>query len=257
MSSLHGHFVWYELLTTDPKAAEAFYRGVLGWRARDSGLPDRSYTLLSVGESDMGGLMMLPPDACAAGAKPSWSGYVAVDDADAYAARIKKAGGAIHHGPEDIPGVGRFAVTTDLHGAKFNIIRGFSDAPPQPPAPGTPGHVGWRELHAGNLDSAFAFYAGLFGWTKAEAMDMGPMGIYQLFAIDGVPSGGMMTRTKDMPVPAWLYYFNVDHIDAGAKRVTDGGGRILHGPHEVPGGSWIVQCRDPQDAMFALVGPRR
>ena len=257
MSSLHGHFVWYELLTTDPKAAEAFYRGVLGWRARDSGLPDRSYTLLSVGESDMGGLMMLPPDACAAGAKPNWSGYVAVDDADAYAARIKQAGGAIHHGPGDIPGVGRFAVTTDLHGAKFNIIRGFSDAPPQPPAPGTPGHVGWRELHAGNLDSAFAFYAGLFGWTKAEAMDMGPMGIYQLFAIDGVPSGGMMTKTKDMPAPTWLYYFNVDDIDAGATRVTDSGGRILHGPHEVPGGSWIVQCRDPQDAMFALVGPRR
>ena len=257
MSSLHGHFVWYELLTTDPKAAEAFYRGVLGWRARDSGLPDRSYTLLSVGESDMGGLMMLPPDACAAGAKPNWSGYVAVDDADAYAARIKQAGGAIHHGPEDIPGVGRFAVTTDLHGAKFNIIRGFSDAPPQPPAPGTPGHVGWRELHAGNLDSAFAFYAGLFGWTKAEAMDMGPMGIYQLFAIDSVPSGGMMTRTKEMPAPTWLYYFNVDDIDAGAKRVTDGGGRTLHGPLEVPGERWIVQCGDPQGAMFALLGPRR
>ena len=35
--------------------------------------------------------------------------------------------------------------------------------------------------------SAFAFYSGLFGWTKAEAMDMGPMGIYQIFAIDGEP----------------------------------------------------------------------
>src|SRR5258706_14277217 len=144
MSSLHGSFVWYELLTTDPKAAEAFYRGVLGWRARDSGLPDRSYTLLSVGESDMGGLMMLPPDACAAGAKPNWSGYVAVDDADAYAARIKQAGGAIPPGPEDIPGGGRFAVTTDPHRAKFNIIRGFSHPPPPPPPPGPPGPLGWR-----------------------------------------------------------------------------------------------------------------
>src|ERR1700730_3575616 len=93
MSSLHGHFVWYELLTTDPKAAEPFYRGVLGWRARDSGLPDRSYSLLSVGASDMGGLMMLPPDACAAGAKPNWSGYVAGDGVEACAARSKKGGG--------------------------------------------------------------------------------------------------------------------------------------------------------------------
>jgi uncharacterized protein len=29
------------------------------------------------------------------------------------------------------------------------------------------------------------------------------------------------------------------------------------GPHEVPGGSWIMQGVDPQGAMFALVAPRR
>ena len=34
------------------------------------------------------------------------------------------------------------------------------------------------------------------------------------------------------------------------------GGKIINGPMEVPGGSWIVQCKDPQGAMFALVGPR-
>jgi hypothetical protein len=56
-------------------------------------------------------------------------------------------------------------------------------------APGTPGHVGWHELHADNLESSFAFYADLFGWTKAEAVDMGPMGIYQTFATDGAPCG--------------------------------------------------------------------
>jgi predicted enzyme related to lactoylglutathione lyase len=257
MSSLHGTFIWYDLMTTDPKAAEAFYRGVLGWRAQDSGVPDRSYTILSVGETNIGGLMALRPDACAAGARPGWTGYVAVDDVDAYAARVKQAGGAIHHGPEDIPGVARFAVVADPHGARLNIIKGFSDAKPQPPAPGTPGHVGWRELHAGDGPSAFAFYSGLFGWTKDEAMDMGPMGIYQLFAIGGVPSGGMMTKTKEMPAPTWLYYVNVDDIDAAAARVKDGGGEILHGPLEVPGGSWIVQCGDPQGAMFALLGPRR
>jgi uncharacterized protein len=26
---------------------------------------------------------------------------------------------------------------------------------------------------------------------------------------------------------------------------------------QVPGGSWIVQCRDPQGAMFAMMGPKR
>jgi predicted enzyme related to lactoylglutathione lyase len=126
------------------------------------------------------------------------------------------------------------------------------------PAPaGTPGHIGWRELHAGEREGAFAFYSGQFGWTKAEAIDMGPMGVYQIFAIDGAQAGGMMTKTPQTPTPFWLYYFNVAAVDAAMARVTDGGGQVLNGPHQVPGGSWIVQCFDPQGAMFALVGSKR
>jgi predicted enzyme related to lactoylglutathione lyase len=257
MSSLHGTFIWYDLMTTDTKAAEAFYRGVLGWRTQDSGVPGRSYTILSVGETRLGGLMALPAEASAAGARPVWSGYIAVDDVDAYAARVKQAGGSICRGPEDIPGVARFAMTSDPHGAAFFIIKGFSSETPQFPAFGTPGHVGWRELYAGDLESAFAFYSGLFGWTKDQAVDMGPMGTYQLFAVGGAPAGGMMTKPPTIPRPFWLYYFNVDDIEAGTARVKDHGGQILHGPMEVPGGSWIVQCSDPQGAMFALTGPRR
>jgi predicted enzyme related to lactoylglutathione lyase len=86
---------------------------------------------------------------------------------------------------------------------------------------------------------------------------MGPMGIYQLFATRDVPVGGMMTRNDAIPAPVWLYYFNVDEIGAAVARVTDAGGQVLNGPHQVPGGSWIAQCRDPQGAMFAMVGPDR
>ena len=45
-------------------------------------------------------------------------------------------------------------------------------------------------------------------------------------------------------------------IDAAADRVTAGGGTILNGPMEVPGGAWIIQASDPQGAMFALVGSK-
>jgi len=257
MSSSQGTFVWYDVMTTDSKAAETFYRDVVGWRTQDSGLSDRSYTILSVGETPIGGLMPLPAEARAAGAQPVWSGYVAVDDVDAMAAKVKGAGGSIHRAPEDIPGIGRFAYVADPHGAGFILFKGASSAQPQPPAPGTPGHVGWRELHAGDGPAAFAFYSKLFGWTKGEAMDMGPMGVYQLFAIGGVPSGGMMTKNAAMPKPTWLYYFNVDDIEAAGARVKDKKGQVLNGPMAVPGGSWIIQCRDPQGAMFALLGPKR
>ncbi len=85
---------------------------------------------------------------------------------------------------------------------------------------------------------------------------MGPMGTYQLFAAGGEAIGGMMTKPAQIPSPAWLFYFIVPEIDAAAARATDRGGQVLNGPMQVPGGGWIVQCTDPQGAMFALVGNR-
>jgi len=257
MAANQGKFVWYELMTSDSKAAESFYRSAIGWDTKDSGMADRSYTLLSAGPTMVAGLMPIPEEARVMGARPAWIGYIGVDDVDACVARLKTAGGSVHRAPDDIPGIGRFAVVADPHGAAFILFKGAGGEAPAPAAPGTPAHIGWHELHAGDCESAFAFYAGLFGWTRAEAIDMGPMGVYQTFATGGVPVGGIMTRTSETPVPFWLYYFNVEAIDAAVARVGKAGGRMVNGPHQVPGGSWIAQCIDPQGAMFAMVGPKR
>ncbi|HXW70122.1 MAG TPA: VOC family protein [Methylocella sp.] len=256
MTDYLGRFVWYDVMTTNVEAAEIFYCGVLGWDAKDSGMIDRKYSLFSAGPAIVAGLMPIPKEGAARGLQPAWSGYIAVDDADIYAERVKAAGGTIHRPPEDIPGVGRFSVAADPHGAVFILFEPASDEP-RPLAPaGTPGHLGWHELHAGNLEDAFAFYSGLFGWTKSDAIDMGPMGTYQLFAIHGSQAGGMMTKSPQTPAPFWLYYFNVDTVEAAMARATDGGGQIIHGPMQVPGGRWIAHCLDPQGAIFAVVGPK-
>lgn len=258
MSTSNGKFVWYELMTTDALAAQAFYSEVIGWKAQDAGMPGMAYTLLLAGETMIGGLMTLPPEACAMGARPGWIGYVAVADVDAAARRFAEAGGVIHRAGADIPGVGRFAVVADPHGATLVLFKGSSDAQPAQPPAGTPGHIGWHELHAGDQASAMAFYAGQFGWTKADALDMGELGVYQLFTTgDGPAVGGMMTRTPDMPVPMWLYYVNVEDIDGALARVSANGGQVCMGPHQVPGGDWIAQCLDPQGALFAMVAPAR
>jgi len=256
MPKANGKFVWYDVMTTDTKAAETFYRRVMGWNAQDSGMADRSYTLLSAGSTMVGGLMPIPEDARKAGIPPAWMGYIGVDDVDAYAGRVWTAGGAIHRAPEDIPGVGRFAVAADPHGAGFILFTPNSDQQPAQVPPGTPGHIGWHELYAGDRENAFAFYSGLFGWTKAEAVET-PVGLYQTFATGDAPVGGMMTKPPHMPSSGWLYYFNVDACDAAIGRVQDNGGQVLHGPVPVPGGSWITQCRDPQGAMFAMVACKR
>lgn len=257
MSNSTGRFVWYELMTTDSKAAEGFYRDVVGWGARDASMPNMSYTLFSVDEDAVAGSMALPQEACDAGARPGWIGYVAVDDVDARAAQVARAGGSVHRPPDDIPSVGRFAVVADPQGATLALFKAANGDGPPSAAPGTPGHAGWRELMAAEWQAAFDFYADLFGWTKAEPFDMGPMGIYQLFAQGGETIGGMMTKPEAVPAPIWRYYFNVEGIDAAKARVEAGGGQVLHGPVEVPGGSWIVQSLDPQGAMFGLLAPRR
>jgi uncharacterized protein len=59
-----------------------------------------------------------------------------------------------------------------------------------------------------------------------------------------------------MPMPAWLFYFTVGDIDVAVEKVKAGGGMVLNGPMEVPGGAWIIQATDPQGAMFALVGSK-
>ena len=200
--------------------------------------------------------MPIPEEAAKMGVRPAWMGYIAVDDVKAYADKVRAAGGAIHREPTEIPNVGTFAVASDPHGAGFLLFKGNSSEAPEVD-PAKPGCIGWHELHGGDPESAFAFYSGLFGWTKGEAMNMGPMGTYQIFTTKGRQSGGMMKKMAQEPMAHWVYYINVEAIDAAAERVTSAGGQIINGPMEVPGGSWIVNGLDPQGAMFALVAPKR
>jgi uncharacterized protein len=258
MTQANGSFVWYELMSSDTEGASAFYCDVVGWQARDASVQGVAYTLLSVDGADVAGLMALPPQAEAAGARPGWNGYVAVDDVDAQAARIAAAGGTVHRPPDDIPGVGRFAMVADPGGAVFALFKGaMACGEWQRPALNAPGRVGWHELYAADGAAAFAFYAGQFGWSKDQAMDMGEMGIYQLFSVGGEAVGAMLTKPATVPAPFWNFYFNVEAIDAAAGRIKAGGGQVVMGPMEVPGGQWIVQCRDPQGGFFSLLAPGR
>src|SRR5262249_38132919 len=111
-------------------------------------------------------------------------------------------------------------------------------------------------LYAVDGEKAFPFYAEMFGWTKAEAIDMGEMGRYQLFAAAGAPIGGIMTKPANLSMPFWNYYFQVDAIAPAVERLKAGGGQVINGPMQVPGDSWIVQGRDPQGAMFSLVSTK-
>lgn len=260
MSDTNGRFGWYELMTTDVDAASAFYAKVVGWTPTDSGMPGPTrYMILNVGAAGVGGVFT-PEGGCPDGARPGWIGYIFVDDVDAYVGKVVEAGGSVFMPADDIPGVGRFSVVADPYGAVFTLFKPFpqDEIPPQP-ADGAPGTFGWRELMAGDLEGAFSFYSKLFGWVKTQAIDMGPMGTYQLFAYEagGPDIGGMMTRLPDMPVSFWNYYAQVDSASAARDRAVAAGATTMMDVHQVPGGSWIYMATDPQGAGFAVVSQQQ
>lgn len=253
MTNTPAPFIWYDLMTPDLKAAAKFYTGVVGWSIADSGMPGMSYSILKAGDAVIGGMM-----AMVDGGPPSmWSGYIYSADVDADARRAKTFGGSICREPEDIPGVGRFAVLADPGGALFNIFKPVSSEPRTPAPAKTIGHVAWHDLSAGDGAAAWEFYSKMFHWSKEEAMPAGPDNVYQMFATGAEMVGGMMTKAPETPSANWTYVFTTDAIDAAVERVKTAGGSIVLDPMEVPGGDWLVIAADPFGATFGLVAATR
>ena len=203
----HGRFCWYELMTTDPKAAEGFYGKVVGWGTQPFPGEGMPYTTWTKGEQAVGGLMELPRGG---------EGRRGPAQLDALRRRRERrrhgeAGGGRwgarwRSAPTDIPSIGRFAVLSDPAGAHFAILQPSDPGAGRPDAPPAPLDISWRELATTDREGAMAFYAALFGWEKQNANDMGePVGVYQEFGRTGMPLGGIYEKPTDMPFPPhWL-----------------------------------------------------
>jgi uncharacterized protein len=253
MNSQQGRFVWYELLSTDTAGAQKFYGDVLGWSARDASTSAFAYTILTAQGAPVCGLMDLPAEGQRMGARPRWVGYVAVEDTDAAADLVKRRGGAIYVPPTD-SNIGRIAIVADPQTATLAMVQGLKLAEARPRNADEAGCVGWHELFATDSSKALAFYADVFGWQDVPSAP-GPVASYRLFSAGGDTIGGMFNKLPRVPVPFWVYYFNVAVLDQAMAKVKAGGGQVVHGPMALPGGLSIARCVDPQGAMFALRGP--
>jgi predicted enzyme related to lactoylglutathione lyase len=248
-AEIRGRFVWHELMTTDTDAASDFYSRVLPWKAEDSGMP--SYSLWMSGKVRAGGLMALPENDGAA-TPPHWIIYIGTPDVDATVEAAEKLGGKILKPAADIPNVGRFAVLSDPQGAAFAVFTP-SSMPEEGVLPsGGVGDFTWHELATTDPDAALSFYTELFGWSKGAAHDMGEL-VYHIVTLDGKDIGGVYKARDNSTPPNWLSYARVADASKAANAVKSAGGRVVNGPMEVPGGSWIVQVLDPQGGAIALV----
>lgn len=245
-----GGFVWHELTTADPEGAAAFYGRLLGWEAETFPGSAPPYLVLKAAGVGVAGLCGIKAPQPA-----GWIGYLHVADVEEACRRAEAAGGTAVAPAEEMEGIGRMQLMHDPDGVPFVLMTPAPrEAPPRPPE-GTTGLSVWDEHYGADVERSFAFYAGLAGWTKDSAMDMGEMGTYQMVAVGGRAIAGLM-RAPEAMGPRWLAYFNVPSVTGAMEEAERLGGRPFFGPQEVPGAMWIAQILDPQGHPFGIVGPK-
>ena len=254
-----GDFIWYELMTPDTEASKAFYDRVVGWNIGE-GVPEfKGYRMIGTKSGGfVGGLLPLTAEMRQHGARPTWLGYLNVDDVDAKVAAVEAAGGKALMPATDIPSVGRIAMVSDPQGAPFYVMKPIPptddpDAASDVFSPDKPGHCAWNELSTSDPVAARSFYGEQFGWTSDEFMSMGEHGEYRFFDHHGVRLGAV-SGAMDGQQPHWRFYFRVASVGAAKESAEQAGGKVVMGPMEVPGGDHVIVGVDPQGAEFALVG---
>jgi uncharacterized protein len=245
---MHGQFIWYELTTPDPDAAQKFYPRFTGWGTQKF---DSDYSMWTTGGAPFAGIFRLGPEMRAQGVPPNWMPYVETNDVGKTAELAGSLGGKVVTGPTDIPGTGRFAVLQDPQGAVFGIYKpnGQSQA-----WDGTPvvGRFSWHELMTTDWKAAWEFYQKLFGWERQSEMDMGGGNLYAMWG-KGRMFGGMFNRPPEMSSmqPFWLVYIHVKDVGKAMDIATKAGAFVQRPRLEIPGGT-IAILGDPQGAGFAL-----
>ncbi len=246
----HGAISWPELMTSDPKAAAAFYASVFGWESDVMPMPpDGEYTICRIGQAPCAGMMGLPEP----GTPVAWMFYITVDDIVAAVEKAVSLGATNFLPPKEV-GVGTLAGIQDPQGAYIMMIQ-YADSDQEADVDfasyfQTPGAFSWFELRTPDPDGAIAFYTGLFDWEVAtDEMGMGP---YHVIKIGGVSFGGIIPPQGEAP-PHWGAYVTVDDIDATVEKVRAAGGTVAMDPFMIEKVGRFSMIQDPQGAWLAPI----
>jgi predicted enzyme related to lactoylglutathione lyase len=246
--SLPGKFVWFELVTGEPKKAQGFYAEVLGWRTQAFPMGPASYDMIYAGDTMIGGYASPRRE----GTPSHWIAYVSVDDVDAAAKRVTANGGKIVEPPSDIPTVGRRARIADPQGAEICLFKNTTGDPPdQPKAP--QGWFFWNELHTTDPAKALAFYEAVIGYSHEDLKS--PAGTYHVLSHGGVGRGGVSSYLSPGASPHWLPYVSVDDVDATLARAKRLGAKIPMNAEDIPDIGRFGILQDPTGAVLAIMKP--
>lgn len=239
---------WVDLGVGDiPKAIE-FYTAQFGWDIQQGGPETGGYAMAMLEGKSVAGIgpKQGPPEA-----PSTWTTYLATDDADATAAKIKGAGGQLMMDPMDVMDVGRMAIATDTTGAVFGIWQAWAHTGAG--VANVPGALTWNEQMSRDFEGAKAFYAAVFGYQYGDMSSDGFS--YATLLLNGHEVGGIGQYPAEVPgaIPAaWTTYFAAADTDAAVAKALQGGGSVVRPAEDSPYGR-TATVTDSQGAVFSLI----
>jgi len=240
----HGQFVWREMLCPDVAKAKGFYGELFGWTFADMPMGPMTYTIISAGSRQVGGIMPSTPQM----GPPAWLSYVSVKDADETVRAAEAGGGKLPMGVQSAPGVGRFGVVNDPTGGYVGFLQGESASDPA----GMPaaGEFCWETLNTTDIEKAKAFYATLFGWTAAA----GPGGNMNVFSAGETQVADVEPAQPGMP-SHWLAHVVVAKLEPARERAEKLGAKVFVPVIDIPQVGRVCIIQDPVGAVISLFEP--
>ncbi len=250
-----GSFCWIELATSDQKAAKNFYGTLFGWSANDTPMgPGDFYTIFQLEGRDTAAAYTLRKEQRSQGVPSHWMLYVAVDSAEATAARVTELGGKVLVPPFDVASFGKMAVIQDPTGPVFSIWEPKGNQGTG--ITGVGGTLCWADLSSPDPARASKFYGELFGWKMTSDNDDNPASGYQHIQNGEEFIGGILSAEKDSKIPPhWLPYFLVANCDLSAAKAKELGAGFLLQPATMENVGRMAVIADPQQAVFAVFQP--
>jgi uncharacterized protein len=245
-SYAHGTPCWVDVTSPELAKTIAFYQGLFGWEADQDPRPEAGgYTMFTLNGKNVAAGS--PPQQ--EGVPSHWSTYIASDDVDATATKIREAGGQTMVDPFDVFDAGRMTVAQDPTGAWFGVWQADQHIGAQ--LANEPGTLLWNQCHTPDPARATEFYVAVFGY-EIDEVDMGGEQPFRVLKVDGRGIAGVREPVSGEP-PHWSVTFAVDDADGTASRAKELGGSVLMEPFDLPGIGRLAVIQDSVGAAFQVM----
>jgi predicted enzyme related to lactoylglutathione lyase len=242
----YGQFTWRELLTPDIAKSRGFYGELFGWAFEEVPMPAGAYTIIKLGERQLGGIFKLPDGAPF---PPYWGGYISVENADRALKAVADKGGKLLMPATDVEGVGRFAPFMDATGAVVSVVQPSAPGDPVPERPEVHDFC-WESLTTTDAAKSKDFYAAVAGWKTITGPDSG----MTIFAPGEKQVADIQTAPPGMH-SNWLSHVVVQKLEASRDKAAKLGAKVLMPLVDIPKIGRMAVISDPSGAALSLFEP--